>query len=178
MLGYGRAVTLGRRGAGDAAERSFAAADAELAVAGGGGGPGRLARRLAAEAALADGWGEPVPWLQASVGYFGGSGHSRTVSACRSLLRKAGVRVPRQHPPGADVPRSLSALGVSAREVDVLALVAQRLSNKEIAARLYVSPRTVHKHMQHLLAKTDLRDRRELAAFAAALELPPSAGEP
>jgi len=67
---------------------------------------------------------------------------------------------------------------VSAREIDVLVLVADRLPNKEIAARLYVSLRTVHKHMQHLLARTDLRDRQELAAFATGLELPPRPGEP
>ena len=64
------------------------------------------------------------------------------------------------------VPAPLRALGLTAREIDVLALVALRLSNKEIGERLYISPRTVDKHVQHLLAKTGLTTRSELITFA------------
>jgi len=65
------------------------------------------------------------------------------------------------------VPAELASLGVSGREQEVLALVAERLSNKEIATRLYLSPRTVAKHVQHLLAKTEQRDRAQLRDWAA-----------
>jgi DNA-binding CsgD family transcriptional regulator len=51
---------------------------------------------------------------------------------------------------------------VTAREADVLQLVAERLGNREIGARLYLSPRTVEKHIASLLLKLGARDRREL----------------
>ena len=48
--------------------------------------------------------------------------------------------------------------------MDVLVLVAERLSNKEIGARLYLSTRTVEKHVQQLLSKTNTHSRSELAS--------------
>jgi DNA-binding CsgD family transcriptional regulator len=48
-----------------------------------------------------------------------------------------------------------------------LALVAEGHSNREIAAQLYVSPRTVEKHVERLLAKTATSRRSQLAALAA-----------
>ncbi len=65
------------------------------------------------------------------------------------------------------MPPALRALGVTAREADVLALVAERLSNREIGLRLYVSPRTVDKHVQRLLAKTGRNRRSDLVAIAS-----------
>ena len=46
------------------------------------------------------------------------------------------------------------------RELDVLTLLSQRLSNKEIAAILVVAPGTVKKHIAHLCAKLQVSDRR------------------
>ena len=54
------------------------------------------------------------------------------------------------------------------READVLRLAAQGLGNKEIAEAMFLSPRTVEKHVASLLAKTGLR-RSQLAAYAAGL---------
>jgi len=51
------------------------------------------------------------------------------------------------------VPPELAALGVTSREVDVLALIADGLSNKEAAGRLVISVRTVDKHVERLLMK-------------------------
>jgi DNA-binding NarL/FixJ family response regulator len=61
-------------------------------------------------------------------------------------------------------PSRWEVLGITAREADVLVLVAQGLANKEIAARLHISPRTVEKHVESLLRKTDARSRTHLVA--------------
>jgi DNA-binding NarL/FixJ family response regulator len=63
------------------------------------------------------------------------------------------------------VPPSLAGLGVTAREVDVLVGVAEGNTNRQIAERLYISPRTVDKHVERLLLKTGA-SRRGLAALA------------
>ncbi|MBV9414195.1 MAG: helix-turn-helix transcriptional regulator [Solirubrobacterales bacterium] len=51
--------------------------------------------------------------------------------------------------------------------MDVLLLLAQGLTNRQIAARLYLSPRTVDKHVERLLAKTHSPNRVALAAHAS-----------
>jgi predicted ATPase/DNA-binding CsgD family transcriptional regulator len=57
--------------------------------------------------------------------------------------------------------------GVSEREAEVLELVAQHATNAEIAARLFVSVRTVESHVSSLLRKLDASDRRALARLAS-----------
>jgi DNA-binding CsgD family transcriptional regulator len=57
-------------------------------------------------------------------------------------------------------------MGITDREADVLALVAEGLTSKEIAARLYLSARTVDKHVERLLAKTGVSRRAELRQFS------------
>lgn len=52
------------------------------------------------------------------------------------------------------------------REMEVLQLVAQGLSNQEIGARLFITERTVKAHITSLLAKLNLSDRTQLAIYA------------
>ena len=59
-------------------------------------------------------------------------------------------------------------LGLTAREREVLDLLAQRLSNREIAQRLHRSERTVENHVAALLAKLGVATRAEAAALAGA----------
>ncbi|MBI2171420.1 MAG: response regulator transcription factor [Chloroflexi bacterium] len=60
-----------------------------------------------------------------------------------------------------------SLQGVSEREREVLVLVGQGLTNKEIAARLVISENTARNHVSRLLEKLGLARRSEAAAFAA-----------
>jgi DNA-binding CsgD family transcriptional regulator len=80
------------------------------------------------------------------------------------LLAKAGAPVPR---PGrqSNVPADLQARGVTARELEVLGLLAEAHATREIATRLFLSPKTAERHVANLTAKLDLDGRVALVAF-------------
>ncbi|PSJ29486.1 DNA-binding response regulator [Streptosporangium nondiastaticum] len=79
-------------------------------------------------------------------------------------------------PPAGAVPASFPAAaspvrrelpdGLTAREAEVLSLVAEGLSNAEIARRLHVSTATVKTHINNLFAKTGVRDRAQAMRYA------------
>jgi len=56
--------------------------------------------------------------------------------------------------------------GLTAREVEVLLLLARRYSNKEIATELVLSVRTVERHLSNIYAKTGIPDRRHALTYA------------
>jgi DNA-binding CsgD family transcriptional regulator len=60
-----------------------------------------------------------------------------------------------------------ASLGITRREADVLALVIEGCTNREIADRLFISVRTVEKHVESLLRKTGTRTRLQLARVTA-----------
>ena len=65
-----------------------------------------------------------------------------------------------------DVPRPVSALGLTRREIDVLRLVAEGSSNSAIARTLFISPKTVSVHVSNILAKLEVTNRGQAAALA------------
>lgn len=160
---FARAVLVGKADAGDEAT---AATNDALAV----GAPFAMGRhlglRLVAEAAIADGWGTPVEWLQIAERYFRGAGMPTVAGACVQLQRDNRSGQVR-HKVGVDkVPSSIRSSGITVREYEVLRLVGERLRNREIAERLHLSQRTVETHVSSLLAKTGQLNRIELGKFA------------
>lgn len=66
-------------------------------------------------------------------------------------------------------PATLKALGLTRREAEILVWIARGKTNNEIAGLLYISPRTVKKHLEHVYQKLGVESRTE--AVARALEL-------
>jgi DNA-binding CsgD family transcriptional regulator/AraC-like DNA-binding protein len=84
-------------------------------------------------------------------------GATRDADAAAGFLRELGVG-------GRTGPRLLETL--SRREVEVLRLLGGGLTNAEIAARLYISTKTVATHVGNIFSKLQLRNRAEAAAYA------------
>jgi DNA-binding NarL/FixJ family response regulator len=86
-------------------------------------------------------------------------------SVAADLLRAQGVPVTVAPPP----PTALDVL--SRREREVLALMAQGMSNSDIAQRLFITAKTAEHHVSSILGKLGLRNRTEAAAFAASFQI-------
>ena len=78
-------------------------------------------------------------------------------AAVDAVLEAAGHRVPR---------RREALAGLTARETEVLILLARGMSNKQIAERLVITPKTAGNHVEHIYAKIDASNRAAAAMFA------------
>jgi DNA-binding CsgD family transcriptional regulator len=94
---------------------------------------------------------------------------ARAVAALvRGRLRELGVSVPR----GSSPATRANPGGLTDRQLDVLALLIDGLSNADIAARLVISRKTADHHVSAILGKLDVRSRGEAVAAARRLGLP------
>lgn len=65
-----------------------------------------------------------------------------------------------------DAPRTSPAPALAPREREVVQLIAEGLSSKEIASRLHLSPHTIDTHRRNIMRKLDLRNVAELTRYA------------
>ncbi len=84
-------------------------------------------------------------------------GAVREADAAAALMRTLGAK-------GRAGPKDYGLL--SRRELDVLRLVGEGLTNREIAGRLFISPKTAEHHVGRIYSKLQLRNRSEVAAYA------------
>lgn len=96
-----------------------------------------------------------------------GLGAVATARRVRRLMREAGIRAV---PAGARAATRANPFGLTPREQEVLDHVVAGLGNAEIAAALFVTPKTVEHHVSHVLAKLGAADRREAAALVTAAD--------
>jgi DNA-binding CsgD family transcriptional regulator len=91
--------------------------------------------------------------------------------AAQAAEQLAGLGVPLEELVGARAAARHANAGLSRRELEVMRLVADGLTNREIAARLVLSTRTVDMHVRSILGKLRCRTRTEAAGRAAELGL-------
>ena len=123
------------------------------------------ARGCIYEAARALAESQDEDGLRESLATFEALGAQPAAQAVRQSLRALGASVPRG--PRASTQENPASL--TARELEVLRLLAEGLRNAEIAERLVVSRRTVDHHVSAILRKLDARTRGEATAAAARL---------
>lgn len=85
----------------------------------------------------------------------------------RSLDKNRSIQ---EHPAPIDHEK-ISSLGVSKREYEILELIAQGLSNKEIATKLFISENTVKTHVSNLFIKLDAKRRTQAIQKAKDLRI-------
>jgi HD-GYP domain-containing protein (c-di-GMP phosphodiesterase class II) len=120
--------------------------------------------RLLAAADAYQAMGEPRPYRPALDAQEAAAELRKDVAAGRldasavdAVLTAAGHRLPR---------RREGPAGLTAREIEVLQLLARGLSNKEIARRLVIAPKTAGNHVEHIYAKIGASNRAGASLFA------------
>ena len=106
--------------------------------------------------------------LRAALWTFIDLGASATVRLTRQRMRRLAIR---SIPVGPRTATRKHPLGLTRREREVLELICARLTNAEIAQKLFISVKTVDHHVSAVLAKLDAPTRRAAAARAAKLGL-------
>jgi DNA-binding CsgD family transcriptional regulator len=105
--------------------------------------------------------------------------HVPLLTAIQDLARRARIDLDAPTEPALqEAPVAVDAFGLTERELDVLRLLGQGKTNPEIAAALFISPRTAGVHVTHILRKLDATTRVQAATIAERAGLLASASEP
>jgi predicted ATPase/DNA-binding CsgD family transcriptional regulator len=137
----------------------------------------RAARLCGAAEAMRESIGAPVPRYRGQHEHamglvrmaLGEQAFAAAWAAGRSLSIVDAVREARSGRPNttqAGMARTAPPCGITPRELEVLRLLREGLTNREIGARLFISPRTAQTHVQHVYAKLGVESRAEAAAYA------------
>jgi DNA-binding CsgD family transcriptional regulator len=86
-----------------------------------------------------------------------------TINLLKQQMREIGIK---KIPKGPRKSTKENPAGLTGRQMDVLKLLTEGLSNSEIASKLYISSKTVDHHISAILSKLNLHSRTEAAAFA------------
>jgi non-specific serine/threonine protein kinase len=150
------------------------------AVAARQGQPERAARLGGAAEALREAMGAPPPpphrahyerYLNAARGRVGAAAWTTAWAAGRALPREEAIALalalaPVDGEQATPAPAGDNQAGLSTREVEVLGLVAQGLTNAQVAARLFLSPRTIDQHLRSIYNKLGVGNRAAATRFA------------
>ena len=112
----------------------------------------------------------PIELLDAVNGTLRGEPHVDQALVMRLIRRLASEAGPRTEP-AAGTPRELPAVPLTEREIEVLQLLPQGKTNREIAAELHLSLSTVKKRLERIIAKLGVSDRTQAAVKAIELGL-------
>jgi DNA-binding CsgD family transcriptional regulator len=118
------------------------------------------------EAALALGHAQDEEAQRRAHGRLQDMGARQAAARVARMLRERGARNVRKGPRSSTMG---NPAGLTARELEVLVLVAEGLRNAEIAARLFASERTIAHHVSAILRKLEVRSRGQASAEAARL---------
>jgi len=122
---------------------------------------GQVRLKMAQTLQASDPYGA-ITWAKAALATFERIGADRDSNEAMNLLRQLGAAstsTPRLRKP------------ITHRESEIISLIALGLTNREIAERLVISPKTVEHHVSQILDKLNLRSRTEAAAFAVSGKL-------
>ena len=130
-----------------------------------------------ARAAVEEAAGDP-DMLDEALTIYEGLGGTRDIARVEAVLRSRGRRPSRRG--WRQRQASVGWESLTRTELDVVSLAGEGLTNREVASRLYISPRTVETHMTHVFAKLGLSSRVDLRAEVARLrgDVPVSSGPP
>ena len=105
-----------------------------------------------------------IAWAKAALATFERIGATQQTGKAAKLLRELGAGRSRSN-------KSIASVELTIRESEIVTLITNGLTNREIADRLVISSKTVEHHVSHILQKLNLKTRAEVAAFSASGKL-------
>jgi DNA-binding CsgD family transcriptional regulator len=127
--------------------------------------------RSAEQAVAADEKDSAAPMLEESAQLAANMGAEPLLIEAQTLARRARIRLPQARSQVPAPQRDIDSYGLTERELEVLQLLAAGRSNPQIAAELFISPKTASVHVSNIISKLHVANRGEAAAVAHRLNL-------